>query len=418
MTGLLLVKSSIPVIGQIATLLGYIMNGIYWFLDTLFDVQNIGLCIILFTFIMYMLLLPLTIKQQRFSKLSAKMNPEIQAIQKKYKNKKDEASMMKMQDETKAVYEKYGTSPTGGCVQLLIQMPVLLALYQVILYIPGYVGRVADAYMPLVNKIMASDGFQKIMEKIGKASPVSMDPSKYDYSKADTLVSVLYKFQQSTWDTLIDKFPNLTDAIGSTMNQVNHMNNFLGINIAEAPINHLASAAILIPILAGVTQWLNYKLMPTQDTGDNQMAAQMKTMNTVMPIMSVVFCMTLPSGIGLYWIAGAVFRSVQQLVINRHLDKMDVDAIIEKNKEKAAEKEKKRKEKKGAPAAKTVTERAKRNVRNIEEPKKKPKPNEDNADLPIGTSEETPEPDYKEPKPGSLAAKANMVRKFNEGSNK
>ena len=66
-------------------------------------------------------MIPMTIKQQKFSRMSAVMNPEIQKIQKKYKNKKDQASMMKMQEETKLVYEKYGTSPTGGCLGSLIQ---------------------------------------------------------------------------------------------------------------------------------------------------------------------------------------------------------------------------------------------------------------------------------------------------------
>lgn len=374
----------------------------------LFSIENIGLCIILFTFIIYLLLLPLTIKQQKFSKMSAKMNPELQAIQKKYKNKKDQVSLMKMQEETKAIYEKYGTSPTGGCLQLIIQMPILFALYQVIINVPAYVNGVKDAYMPLVNGIMGSDGFQKIMEKIGSASPVLMDADKFDYSKADTLVGVLYKFQQATWDTLADKFPQLSDLIGSTVDKVSHMNNFLGINIGEAPINHLASAAILIPILAGLTQWINVKLMPSpQADGDNPMSGSLKTMNMIMPLMSVVFCVTLPAGLGLYWIAGAVFRSIQQVVINKHIDKIDMDALIEKNKEKA----KKKREKKGIPAD-TVSSKARMNVRNIEEPKK-------NGVDSANKEDNRATLDYnKNVKSGSLTSKANMVRKFNEANKK
>ena len=85
-------------------------------------------------------MLPLTIKQQKSSKLMAVMQPEIQAIQKKYKGKEnDQKAMMMMQTETKAVYEKYGTSMTGGCLPLLIQMPIIFALYRVIYNIPAYV---------------------------------------------------------------------------------------------------------------------------------------------------------------------------------------------------------------------------------------------------------------------------------------
>ena len=161
-----------PIIHQISWLLGKLMNGIYNVLDGVFGIQNIGICIILFTIVIYTLMIPLTIKQQKWSKMSSVMNPEIQKIQKKYANKKDQASMLKQQEEMQTIYEKYGTSPTGGCLPMLIQMPVLFALYPVIQNIPNYVKGVKDVYMPVVNQIMATDGFQKIMEKIGEAKPV------------------------------------------------------------------------------------------------------------------------------------------------------------------------------------------------------------------------------------------------------
>ena len=65
------------------------------------------------------------------------------------------------------------------------------------------------------------------------------------------------------------------------------------------------------------------------------MASSMKTMNMIMPIMSAVFCYTLPAGMGLYWVAGAVVRSIQQIVINKHIDKIDLDELIKKNEEKS-----------------------------------------------------------------------------------
>ena len=125
---ILLTKSSIPIIGQLASIMGWIMDGIYRVLD-LVGIQNLGLCIIIFSIIIYLLMTPLQVKQQKFSKLSSVMQPELQKIQKKYKDKKDLASMQKMQEETQLVYQKYGVSPTGSCVQLLIQFPVLMALW-------------------------------------------------------------------------------------------------------------------------------------------------------------------------------------------------------------------------------------------------------------------------------------------------
>ena len=116
LSGILLTQDDGVLLGPISKLLGFIMEGIFNVLDAI-GIPNIGLSIIIFTIVIYLLLMPLTIKQQKFSKLSAKMSPELQAIQKKYKNRKDNDSMMAMNQETQAVYAKYGVSPTGSCVQ-------------------------------------------------------------------------------------------------------------------------------------------------------------------------------------------------------------------------------------------------------------------------------------------------------------
>mgnify|MGYP002523022754 FL=1 len=120
-----------PLVKYVAEILGYLMNGIYLLLDKA-GIPNVALAIILFTIVMYLLMTPLQISQQRFSKLNAVMSPEIQKVQAKYKGKIDQVSQQKMLDETNAIYAKYGVNQAGSCIQLLIQMPVLFALYQVI----------------------------------------------------------------------------------------------------------------------------------------------------------------------------------------------------------------------------------------------------------------------------------------------
>ena len=150
MSGILLTKTSTFIIGPVATLLGYLMSGIFTVLNKI-GIPNIGLSIILFTLIVKLLMFPLTIKQQKFSKISSIMQPELQAIQKRYKGKNDQESMMRMNEETKAVYAKYGTSPTGGCLQLLIQLPILYALFRVINNIPAYVGSVKEVFLNIVT---------------------------------------------------------------------------------------------------------------------------------------------------------------------------------------------------------------------------------------------------------------------------
>lgn len=423
MAGILLTQNNTFIIGDVARILGWIMNVLFNFLNGVFGIQNIGLCIILFTVIIYFLMLPLTIKQQKFSKLSAKMNPEIQQIQKKYKNRKDNESMMAMNEETQAVYAKYGVSPTGSCLQLLIQMPILFALYRVIMNVPAYVNGVKDVFTELAGRIMSAPGGIEFMEELGTNGRMYLESR--DFTQTNTIIDVLYKLQDSgaaTWQMLIDKFPEMEELIVSTQSSINHMNNF-GINIANSPWNIAKSAistgsflllvgAILVPLLAAFTQWLNVKMMPQPSTGDENetMNSTMKTMNMMMPIMSAWFCMTLPAGMGLYWIMGAVVRGIQQWSINKYLDKLDLDEVVKKN----IEKNNRIREKKGLPPQK-MTDIARTNVRAIENNGKKKGMTEEERKAAMEASTNY----YKNSdKPGSLASKAAMVAKYNEKTKK
>ena len=414
---MLLTKSTTFIIGPVATLLGYIMNGIFW-VQSQIGIESIGLCIILFTIVIYMLLMPLTIKQQKFSKLQSKMNPELQAIQKKYKDKRqDQAAMMKMNEETQAVYQKYGVNPMGSCLQLIIQMPILFALYRVIWNIPAYVGTVKNAFLPLAQALMNVSGAQDFMAEIASKNAVS-----FKEMTELTLIDVLYKFKPENWSALLKQFPDLSSLITSTQGDVDRMNYFLGLNIADSPASIFQTAiaagsvlmiiaALLVPVLSALTQWLNTKLMSTQNDTQptsggaaDTMAATMKSMNVMMPIMSAVFCFTLPVGMGIYWIIGAVVRSIQQLVVNNHIDKMDLDDIVKKNIEKAN----KKRAKKGLPPQK-ITNTAKLNAKTID----RPQPSKEDRAEKIQNATDY----YKnttKAKPGSLASKAQMVQQYNE----
>ena len=414
---MLLTKSTTFIIGPVATLLGYIMNGIFW-VQSQIGIESIGLCIILFTIVIYMLLMPLTIKQQKFSKLQSKMNPELQAIQKKYKDKRqDQAAMMKMNEETQAVYQKYGVNPMGSCLQLIIQMPILFALYRVIWNIPAYVGTVKNAFLPLAQALMNVSGAQDFMAEIASKNAVS-----FKEMTELTLIDVLYKFKPENWSALLKQFPDLSSMITSTQGDVDRMNYFLGLNIADSPASIFQTAiaagsvlmiiaALLVPVLSALTQWLNTKLMSTQNDTQptsggaaDTMAATMKSMNVMMPIMSAVFCFSLPVGMGIYWIIGAVVRSIQQLVVNKHIDKMDLDDIVKKNIEKAN----KKRAKKGLPPQK-ITNTAKLNAKTID----RPQPSKEDRAEKIQNATDY----YKnttKAKPGSLASKAQMVQQYNE----
>ena len=420
---ILATKSSTPIIGQLATVMGWIMDGIYRLLNV-FGIQNIGLCIIIFSILIYALMTPLQIKQQKFSKLSAIMQPELQKIQKKYKGKNDQASMQKMQEETQAVYQKYGVSPTGSCVQLAIQFPILMALYQVIYKIPAYVGSVKDILASAVTSITGVSGYTEILQQFITDNKMTRVQLVMDGSNAtsNSVTDFLYALSPSQWKTLAEtsQFSGFTDTLNSTAKEISHVQNFFGLNIADQPLTYIkaafvggsiliAIAAILIPILAWATQMINLKLMP-QAAQQDAMMNSMKTMNTVMPLMSAVFCFTFPVGLGIYWVASAAVRSVQQLIINKHMDKIQVEDLISENMKKM---EKKR-EKAGLPPQK-ITNQAHQSVKNINKIEK----GSSNTDA--ATRAQKVEESYQKAsnaKPGSITAKANMVKTFDERNKK
>ena len=351
----LLSAANWPIVGQLCWLLGKVMNFIYTILDSALPGNNglVGLSIILYTIFVYTLMIPLTIKQQRSQKMTSVMNPEIQAVQKKYRNKKDQASMMKQQEEIQQVYDKYGTSMMGGCLPFLVQMPLLLALYPVIYDIQGYVPAIKDAPAS-VNRFLTIPNLT--------VSPITMIKNSGDYGIAPALIII---------------------------------------------------TAILLPVLSGATQYLSVKISQAisgqELDKDNPMASTMNTMNVTMPLFSVFMVFTLPTGIGLYWVVSAVVRIIQQVIINKHLAKISVDELIERNKEKAEKKRQKRGEK-----AERINAMAQANTRSIK----------DSANRSVsGMSEKEKESKIEQAKtnaenakPGSLAAKANMVKKFNESN--
>lgn len=406
------------ILGPIATVLGYVMDILFRFTSS-FGVFNVGLCIILFTIVMKTLMIPLTIKQQKTTKLMSVMNPEIQAIQKKYKGKSDQESMQRQNVEIQAVYEKYGTSMTGGCLPLLIQMPILPALYRVIYNIPAYVPSVRVYFDNVVTPLMGqADYAQKLQEITNIATACGGKLDKFDFTNANRLVDMLYKFSTAQWGELQSLFPAISDVIGQNAAVVERMNTFLGLNMAEAP-GWVPSFAWIIPVLAAVSQWFSTKLMSgnqpsTSADAENPMAQSMKTMTTTMPLFSAFICITMPAGLGIYWIATSVVTIIQQLIVNAYMDKVNIDDMIAKNLEKVN----KKRAKQGLPPAK-VTQNATASLKAIKAEEEKEKAAEEVKKEKIAKQIEESSKYYNtNAKPGSLASKAAMVQKYNEAHDK
>lgn len=279
----------------------------------------------------------------------ALINPEVQAVQKKYKNKRDQASMLKQQEEVQQIYDKYGTSMTGGCLPLLIQMPLLFALYPVIYNM--------ERYVPAVKN--AADDVQRFFT----IPNMSMSPSQILQAR----------------DTF-DIAPGI-----------------------------IIVTCIALPVLSALTQYGSVRLSQAvsgqQMDKDNPMNSTMKTMNLTMPIFSMFMVFTLSSGIGIYWVFSAVVRCVQTVLINKYLKNISPEELIEKNKEKAAKKRAKRGEK-----AEKINAMAQANTRSISSSARTNTVSQSEKSAQLKRAEEK----RKNAKPGSLSAKANMVKDYND----
>lgn len=424
------------ILGPIAKVLGMIMNAIYSFFEDVLHIPNvnIGIVIIIFTIVIYVLLLPLTYQQQKFTTLSRKISPELNAIRKKYGNRKDQASMMAMQEETRAVYDKYGISTMGSCVQLLIQMPILMALYSVFRNIPAYIISVRNIFTNLVDGIMQQDGYIQRMQNIfddAKIPNMKLDflqEGLNDTQLGNYIIDVTYKLSETGWQSLKDAFSGISDLITQTQTNLSEVNYFFILNISDTPLKLITDsfsairgntevvgswgvlfAALLIPILSFTTQVLQFRYMNLSNNKSaetDQMAAQMKTMNRIMPVISLFFVFNVPVGLGLYWITGAVIRTLQQIALNKHFEKIDMQAIVDKNKEKAAQKKEKRAER-----TKKIAENAQMYTRRTMSEKAK-----------IGTEKRDKLDAANEmriyAKEGSMTSKANLVSQYNKKNNR
>ena len=285
----------------------------------------------------------------------------------------------------------------------------------------------------MVDKLIAQAGSADFIQTFKDAAMFANQFTNESFTGGNvqyvqnTFIDVLNRASTTEWHSIAEKFPSLSADVDSTVSILERYNNFLGLNIGNSPsfIVHealesgaylMVVAALAVPVLSALTQWINTKLMPQAETNnnsqDNPMASSMKTMNVMMPIMSAIFCYSFPAGMGIYWIAGSVVRSVQQVIINKHIDKMDLEEVIKQN----LEKNKKKLEKKKDATNKMLSQYATMNTKSIST----------KANSVTAMSQEEREEavrkstEYynKNAKAGSIAAKANMVKQYNEKNNR
>ncbi len=422
---ILLSKVTTPVIGWISQLLGWLMNGIYILLNNM-GTEKIGFSIIIYTLIVYMVMLPIQIRTQKQSKMQAFMQPEISKVQKKYQGRRDQASVTKMNEEMQAVYARYGFSPYGTCLPLAFQMVLLIGVYQVIYHIPGYIAKIGGMFTGVAEKILALPGGATAMTQFISDNKIAVRGIGDTLSQAN-IIDALYLLKPSQWTSLMqmDTFSSITGEISKLEQDLTAVKSFMGMNISMSPwdimkdsaANHawgFLLLAILVPVLAWLTQWIGVKLQPQQPTDDNnQMMNSMKSMNLVMPIFSAMICATLSLGVGIYWIVGAVLRAVQMVFINRSMMKVDMEEMIKKNLEKAEKKKKKKKvnavNEKDAVDRSRVNQQAYASRKGI-----RTNYNNSGSSANKGKTDDREIWNYQSSDPNSMFSKANMVSKYND----
>lgn len=298
--------------------LGFIIELIYKL------VQNYGLAIILFTVIIKLLLMPLTIKSQKSMKKQQKLQPALQALQQKYAN-----DQQKLQTEMMKLYRDNDVSLSGGCLPLFIQFPILIGLYQVIQRpISFLIGENFNA-PDVINRVkdMQAMMIEKFPNVIGKQM------SGYSMEQLANSAQI----QLSKWSEML---------FGAEDKWVLNFD-FLGMDLSNTPSTAITQIMqgnfsdvstlllLLIPILAVLSTWVSMKLsqaqtqnQPKKDGTDDPAAQMSKSMNLMMPIMTLFCTISFPSGLGLYWIISNVMQLGQQYFINKYFDTKEVEINV------------------------------------------------------------------------------------------
>ncbi|MBO5098747.1 MAG: YidC/Oxa1 family membrane protein insertase [Clostridia bacterium] len=275
----------------ITTPLGYIISFIY---DL---VQNYGLAIIIFTILVKFIMLPLVVKQQKSTVQMKMVQPELQKIQKKYAN-----DQQRLSQETMKLYKKYNISPAGGCLPLLIQLPIILGLYQVITRPMQYILHMGTDLIQKIANVLKDGGF--ITEQIA------------NYATKQNQITVA--------SAMADNLAFVEEKVGTALSTINF--DFFGLDLSLTPQLSNPSILWIIPILSAVTAYLSGKIT-TKLSGNDQAAEQMKTMNIMMPLMSGYFCFIMPTGVGLYWVMSNVIQVIQQVVVTKIMLKKEENTI-------------------------------------------------------------------------------------------
>lgn len=268
--------------------------------------HNYAIALFIFALVLQIVLFPLGIKQQKNSVKQASLRPKEMAIRKKYAGRNDKPTQQKLNEEIMELYQRENFNPMGGCLPMLIQLPILFSLYNVVIsplkYICGFGAETIKNIQLKVYEILQAAGTEGF-EAFADGKTVSQ-------------INLITKMREL----------GLTNFVGEngqaiTESMLPDFTIFGGkLDLSMIPIQHLWSILLLIPALTLVvtygSTWISRKLMYNPNP-EAQNDISMKIMNLSMPLLSVYISFTVPATIGIYWIFRSILAVLQQLALSK-----------------------------------------------------------------------------------------------------
>lgn len=317
------------IVGPISKLLGWLLNLVFNVVYTISPNNALGFSIIALTVLVRCCMIPLAFKQQKSMFIMQKIQPDIKKIQDKYKERasSDPEIQKKMNMEMQKLYSKHGYNPFSGCLPMIIQLPIFIALYYILQNPYQFIESLKNMYTELGYAIINAKSFGSYesfsdfissVPDIGAMIPKSMGDIIIDGSEEGmaNLGKLMSKFSESQWDFIRGVVPSIEELYQNKFNA----EYFYGINLTERV--GLSFPKVLIPIASGVTTFFSGWLMTRRNkAADAAMASQQRVMNIAMPLFMAYITSTIPGGVGVYWITSNLFQICQQIFINKHYEK-------------------------------------------------------------------------------------------------
>jgi YidC/Oxa1 family membrane protein insertase len=318
------------IVGPFADLMGKVYNLLFELLHSNTSAGSLGLAIIIFTLIVKLILFPLMVKQQKSSFKMQALQPELMKIRKKYEGKTDQMSQQRMAFEMQEFQKKNGVSMVSGCLPMLIQLPILYALFYLFQNAYVYVDVIGHNYTDIANAIvnipvsLRMEVFQPFAREFANAyKNVAIIKDGIDMGQVNEVVMLVNYLKPDDWNVILQNLGDAGSSLVPLLATKSSIETFLTIPLVSKAGLHFPG--IIIPIAAGITTWLQSKIMmmmnPQNSDPGNPAAAMTKSMLYTMPIMMGVFAINMPAGLGLYWTISNLFGILQQVILSKHYKK-------------------------------------------------------------------------------------------------